>query len=244
MGQRKDSSEQLDALQAELGRAVQERDALQSQVIVLRDRLAQAERQWSLVGNEVHDGLLQDLTAAVMFFESARQDSATAERKSESFQRGLQLVREAIDEARRLVERVSLFSATEADETLLPAIERLVERVRRDHGLEVEFVQPVVEPKLSPAACWSVVRIVREALANVWRHSRTKRVEVAVRQQDRQLVVTVRDWGVGFDPLEQKPGHFGLTSIQRRAALLGGVATISSSPGQGTTVLVSLPLAE
>ena len=216
-------------------------NTLLAQVSDLRRRLAEADRRLQLIGYEIHDGLVQDLAGAMMFLEAAKKDATySCPEGLQNVQRGMQLVREAIGEARRLIG--GLDSPLPQIDSLTAAIRSLGERLRTEHGLQVDFTPPLLEPQLSTAARATLFRVVREALTNVWRHSQSHRAEVSLREQDGQLVATVRDWGVGFDPLDRKPGHYGLQGIRQRAALLGGTASITSSPGQGTTVLFSLPV--
>lgn len=87
----------------------------------------------------------------------------------------------------------------------------------------------------------AVFRIVQEGLTNARRHSKSDRIHVKLHQNDRTIRVELRDWGVGFDVSKVPSGHFGLEGIRQRAKLFGGRATIESSPGQGTCVVVELP---
>ncbi len=61
-------------------------------------------------------------------------------------------------------------------------------------------------------------------------------------QEDRLLRIRVQDWGIGFDPGDTPPGHFGLEGIRRRVKLLGGIVTIHGNLGEGTSITVELPL--
>ena len=76
------------------------------------------------------------------------------------------------------------------------------------------------------------------------RHSGCNRAEVTLNQTNTSVLITVRDWGVGFDLKSVTKGHYGLTGMRERARLLGGKADIDSTPGEGTTVKVELPFAE
>jgi signal transduction histidine kinase len=101
---------------------------------------------------------------------------------------------------------------------------------------------------LPPALETTCFRITQEALTNAARHARARSVEVNLLQTADDLVVTIRDDGVGFDPAAMRTpamrrAHFGLVSMGERASLAGGSLTIDSSPGAGTTVRVSFPLA-
>ncbi len=91
-----------------------------------------------------------------------------------------------------------------------------------------------------------LLRIVQEALANVRKHAGATRATVMLQvNQQKTLIVTIRDNGVGFDPAEnlsdRKP-HFGLETMSERASAIGASFEIISEKGQGTKVIVRLPL--
>jgi signal transduction histidine kinase len=94
---------------------------------------------------------------------------------------------------------------------------------------------------------------VRELLINSSKHAGTGRAMVTLEQSDRELTITVRDEGTGFDPTAVAAGgppsggissKFGLFSIQERMLALGGRFDLQSAPGQGTTVTLRLPLTQ
>lgn len=97
---------------------------------------------------------------------------------------------------------------------------------------------------VSPNAATCLYRIVQESLANVARHAKASRVDVSLRQTDLSETLTISDDGVGFDPARINPKHgcLGLLSMKERVALADGTLDISSAPGQGTHITVSLPL--
>ena len=82
---------------------------------------------------------------------------------------------------------------------------------------KIEFSHSVEFDRLSPVLETTIFRIVQESLQ-------------------------VQDWGAGFDPEKVDRSRFGLRGIRERARLLGGRAAIETSPGQGTRVVVELPL--
>ena len=87
-----------------------------------------------------------------------------------------------------------------------------------------------------------MLQVAREALTNAARHSRAQAAVLRVGRRRGRVVLTVRDDGEGFDPAAARSG-VGLDGMRRRAELLGGVLSVSSAPGLGTTVRleVSLP---
>jgi signal transduction histidine kinase len=86
------------------------------------------------------------------------------------------------------------------------------------------------------------VRIVQEALTNIRKHAQAERVKVTLAALNDRLEITIADDGVGITPGTIPQGHFGLQTMRERAESVGGTLRITSLPGQGTTVLLSLPL--
>ena len=120
----------------------------------------------------------------------------------------------------------------------------------RDHAASSEsgatvVVEGSVEERLSPEVELGLYRIAQEALANARRHSRARRIEVAVASLGHRIRLTVHDDGVGFD-VSTKVGHtggrhFGLLAMRERAASMRGSLAVRSAPGAGTTVTVDVP---
>jgi NarL family two-component system sensor histidine kinase LiaS len=96
----------------------------------------------------------------------------------------------------------------------------------------------------SPQLQQELVRFVQEALSNVARHSKASRVEVSLNSSPRQLVLSIRDDGNGFEPDQQPEAGFGLRTMRERIQQAGGRFSLQSSPGQGTNITASLPLEE
>ena len=124
----------------------------------------------------------------------------------------------------------------------MAAVAHLVNEQRLQYEQKIEFRGEVSFHRLVPILENAVYRIVQEALANACRHSKSDRVRVEVVQCNDVLRIKVQDWGVGFDPAAVREDHFGLEGIRERARLLGGSTIIESSPRQGTSVTVELPL--
>ena len=89
-----------------------------------------------------------------------------------------------------------------------------------------------------------IYRIVQEGLSNARNHSKSKEILVSLKQRGDRLRIEIRDWGMGFDPETVREDHFGLEGIRERARLLGGKCNIKSTPGEGTSIVVELPVVE
>jgi signal transduction histidine kinase/Tfp pilus assembly protein PilF len=93
---------------------------------------------------------------------------------------------------------------------------------------------------LSPLATLQLFRLCQEAIHNAVKHSASPTLDVRLNVEPQLLTVTISDQGKGFDG-QQRPGGYGLDNMRARAAEIGGTATVTSMPGQGTVVKVSLP---
>jgi signal transduction histidine kinase len=204
----------------------------------LRKLLDLHERDRQLVAYEIHDGMAQEMAAAVMHFQ-AFQHTATEMPEWKEFERGLNLLREAVQEARRLI---SGLRPPVLDEFgVITAIEYLVNEFRSEVP-DIRFVHHTKFGRLAAPLESAIFRVVQEALSNIRRHSGSRRAKIELFEHGQQVRLVVRDWGKGFDPAKVREGSFGLQGIQQRGRLLGGKASIESRPGQGTTVVVDFPL--
>lgn len=229
--------EELAALQAE-------RDALVRDRALLHRSLELHERDRQLLAFEIHDGIVQDMSGAVMLLESAGRQASFASPAAEAhYQRAVGTLLESVVEARRLIRGLIPVVLDQAG--FVASLQKLVQRFEADQGLQVSLTADVRLKHLAPAFEMIILRIVQESLNNVWRHSQVQHAEVEVLQpDDDHLLLVIRDEGIGFDPAQVKTTRYGLTGMKERARLLGGTTQIDSQPGQGTRVQVTLPLGQ
>jgi len=125
-------------------------------------------------------------------------------------------------------------------EGLAGALKHHTAVLRARHGIEVQESLET-EPEMSWESKQALYRIAQEALHNAGRHARAKRVGISLGQDDSQIQLEVWDDGVGFDPRDAPPGHFGLNTMRERADELGGRLEIESTPRAGTRVRAIIP---
>lgn len=230
-------SANIKARTAELERA---NELLQGERRLLRRMLELQERDRQFVSYEIHDGICQEMTAALMFFESISDAiKPSDELTCTNYQNGVRLVREAISESRRLIE--GLRPPTFDGVKLADALAQQAKEMQAWSGIEIQFQSDEL-PSLAPTIELAAFRIVQESLANVWRHSGSDEAWVDVAYRHGWLRIRIRDSGKGFDPARVVKKRFGLTGVRERARLLGGEMRIISSPGQGATIDVTLPI--
>ncbi len=219
----------------------QAEEELQKERQLLRMSLNLHERERKLVAYEIHDGLTQQLAAALLEFEVfSRQRDENPKEAQQTFNEAIRLVNDAMGEARRLI--AGLQPPILDESGIVPALDELIYEAKHRGGPEIEFVHEIQLDRLTPPLETAVFRIVQEAMANACRHSRSKKVRVQLARKNGDLRVEVQDWGTGFDPKKVKQNRFGLQGIRERARMLGGLATIDTAPGKGTRIVAELPL--
>ncbi len=215
--------------------------ALDNQRLAATARELAVLEERNLVAQGLHDSIAQGLSflnlQTQMLEDALRRDDREALADSlAQIQAGVQ---ESYDDVRELLTN---FRASLAAEDLFSAVDAILERFRRQTGLRVEVQREGDGAPLSPDQQLQVLFILQESLSNVRKHARASRVVVRI-EDERDLLLTVRDDGVGFDAQEvaQRPsGHFGLSIMQERAQRAGAELTIGPAAPYGTQVVVRL----
>ena len=124
---------------------------------------------------------------------------------------------------------------------LVAALDALARAVTSETGVRVR-VGAAGEINLPLRVEAEMYRIAQEALANIRRHARATEVEIVLRRTPREIVLAVRDDGIGFEPRRVGAGHHGVLGMRERAKLLGGQLRVGSRPGKGTSITARIPL--
>ena len=217
--------------------------------ITERERTERARRQNAMwkerrrMAADLHDSLAQDLNAVVLQLEVA--DQILPEKPDDArrhFRRALDVARKSLTHARN-----SMWTLSEAplqSEDLASNLAFLARRLFTDTAIRLEFSleEPIQMP--SQETRTQILRIAKEALANVLKHAHatTVRIELAYRQ--RNIYLSVHDDGQGFlsAPLSGARRTFGMSSMHERAKASGGSVVVRSQPGHGTQVIALVPL--
>lgn len=127
------------------------------------------------------------------------------------------------------------------DVGLTAAIDDYVRRFRHDTGIECTLDVPAKNVPLNEQQSVTIFRIIQESLNNVAKHARASKAEIRFERQGALMQLEISDNGIGFDTA-RKESSFGLLGIKERALMIGGTATIASTPGQGTRVTLGIPI--
>jgi PAS domain S-box-containing protein len=222
----------------------QAEEALRKEQQFLRHLIDLQERDRKLMSYEIHDGLAQHLTASVFKIQGLgiALEKQDLEMCQELLDETLHLMRESVDEARRLISGLRPPILDESG--IVAAIEYLIFDRHQNTEPKVEFVQDIQFHRLTPLLEVALFRIAQECLTNAIRYSKSQNIRIELVQLQNSVRLTIQDWGVGFDQQEVTGDSFGLRGIRDRVRLLGGTVDISSTPGKGTTVAVEIPLTE
>jgi signal transduction histidine kinase len=213
-----------------------------SDLHAMRHRAAALER--ARIGRELHDGVVQGLANIDMELELIRSAARTVPPDVlERLQRVQEHLRSEMREVRTLVQRERYH---DIEASRLPAvIEDIVERFRRDAGIDADHVFHISEVRLSPQVCGEIARIVQEALVNVRRHSGARHVRVTFACDSAQWTLSIEDDGRGFaggsgtgNPATARAVH-PPSVIHERARSIGGTVRVVTPRGRGARLEIT-----
>jgi signal transduction histidine kinase len=224
------------------------RDEIQRKAQELQELLVQTvniqEDERRRIAADIHDRVISRIVGALYEVETCIQRHKRSEDLHEQLQQLKQLLNEAVQRTRESV--YNLWPAILEHMGLLPALQELSshqgERTQIKHALRV-YGSPC---ELQPPVKIAIYRIVQEALNNVCQHAAARSVEVSVRFGPQRLHVTVQDDGKGFDVpsvmFTLPKRHIGLIGMRERALGIGGSLRIESVPGEGSRVVLEVPV--
>ncbi|GAA2459511.1 sensor histidine kinase [Agromyces soli] len=234
-----------------MAQETRERQALILDLMATREELAAASREAGTkaererLAREIHDTVAQGLSSIQMLLHAAERD-VQDDRTRERLELARETAAENLQETRRFIRELT---PAPLDGRGLPAaLQRLVDSANAQAEQSGATVRASFstsgEPAPLPMAVEAtLLRIAQGSLANVVGHARATHAELTLSFLGDEVALDVVDDGVGFDPRKAEAGDgFGLPAIRRRAERLGGTADVESAPGEGTAVVVRIPV--
>ncbi len=225
-------------LEAEVQQRLKESVHAQASLQELSARLVRAqEEERRALSRELHDEVAQAFSAVLMEAENLLDLDPMPEVRAH-----LDSIRGVAEKGMNEIRNMALLLRPSMldDFGLLPALEWQAREIGKRTGLRVQ-VASEMPGELPEEHKTCVYRVVQEALNNCAQHAQASAVQVSVRHEARQILVTVQDDGSGFDP--ERVRGLGLLGMEERARHLGGTFQVDSWPGRGTLLRVTLPLA-
>jgi signal transduction histidine kinase len=234
------------SLEAEVG----DRKRVESELAASREQLrgltarlqAAREEESARISREVHDELGGALTGLKMDVAAIRRNLGESEAQRLA---RLEALSAQIDGTVQMVRRIAtdLRPALLDDFGLAAALEWQLSELKERAGIDGRFVTNVDHFAWNAEGSIALFRIFQEALTNVARHAQASKVEVRLTREADELELMVQDNGRGIRPVDQAGAKsLGLAGIRERVRLLEGQCQITGAPGEGTTVLIRLPL--
>jgi PAS domain S-box-containing protein len=200
------------------------------------------DRQKSKIARDIHDGLQQTLTIALMNFESLDEDSIQISKNElDKFKQGIKFLRKGLHETRSIA--YELIPKSVEDFGFVETIKDLIEEFNNTLD-ETEFnFYTNLDKRIEDLNIeYNLFRITQESLNNIMKYAKATEVFVQLIHHDNILQLTIEDNGKGFDVEEKLNSDisFGLFNMNKRAESLSGKMTIESK--DGTLVFVEIPL--
>lgn len=235
--------EQLNLMAEHLETAVAELRALAEQ----NRRLAEEARRGATIeerarlARELHDTVNQQLFALAMRAAAARRN---LERGGETVAEDLaameDLARQAHGQTRELI--LQLRPVTLDEQGLGPALREYAKAIGAREGFEI-VAEIDTTIRADGLAGETLFRVAQEALHNIGKHARARRVTVGLARTAAGITLRISDDGVGFDPKAAfRPTAVGLAGMRERVAAAGGRLNVTSAPGRGTEITATLPM--
>jgi signal transduction histidine kinase len=221
--------------------AAAERELTERLSVLARRLLSTQEDERRRLSRELHDDLGQLLTAVCLDLQNSERQSDQA-RRTDAVRQARQTTLTALDRVREIstLLRPSVLDDLGLEQAVRSALSDFTARTGVDTQVQLSIgIRPVPD-----IVAGHLYRILHEALTNVARHAQAATVWVRLEDVGDTIELSVRDDGQGFQvdalPLELR---FGLLGMRERAELLGGRFQLESTPGSGTGIRVSIPLA-
>jgi len=203
------------------------------------------ERERKRIAVELHDQIGQSLAISKLKLDSLRHSGVSAD------------IAETLDEVCILLEDTIRNTTSLTYDLRSPVLDELgfgsavetylAEEIEKKRGIATEYENDEPYEHLSEDLRGLLFRSVREILTNTVKHAQAKHVKVSIKRADHLLHINILDDGVGFDSAQielqaTREGGFGLFSIRERLDQLGGELKIVSSPDQGCSITMVVPL--
>jgi signal transduction histidine kinase len=229
----------LQESQGALQRSHEELRALAAQLLTAQ------EEERRRISRDLHDDLNQKLVLLAVDAESLAQhlprDPAAIIERLRSLQRRIV---ELTDDVRRLA--YQLHPSILDDLGLAVALQSYVEDFAKRERIKVAFTRRKLPKSLPLGIASCLYRVAQEGLRNIAKHARTARASITLVGSETDIRLSIKDSGVGFNPdtIRERRGGLGIISMQERVRLVKGDFAVTSRPGRGVRIDVSVPLPE
>lgn len=197
------------------------------------------EQTMQTIGTDLHDNIGQILSLTALTLKSIKAEEPN--KILNKVDTAVELISRSIQEMRQLGKLLQgdQLVAKGLDE----AIKQEITWIKKSGSYTVKHTQTGTVPPRDPKKDLILFRVVQESLNNIIKHAQASKIKLDLNYQRNGLQLCITDNGIGFDlqNVLYLQNGMGLSHIQKRVALIGGEAMISSSVGKGTTITINIP---
>ncbi len=210
-----------------------------------RQLLAAQEDERKKISRELHDVIVQTLTGINVQLATLKTEAA---HNTRGLDRNIATTQRLVEGAVHIVHEFAreLRPAVLDDLGLIPALRSHLDHFKKRTGISTRLTVDPGEYLLDTTQRTVLYRVAQEALTNVYRHARARRVELTLTKFPDRTVMTIRDNGRSFQLHRvlhsRSRSHLGLLGMQERVEMVGGRFEVDSVLGRGTTIIATLPV--
>jgi PAS domain S-box-containing protein len=222
---------------------ITERKLTEEALSKVSGRLIEAHEEERIrIARELHDDIGQRLALLTIELEQLKENSSDFPGR----------VRRSLDQIWKQASEIATDTQSLSHELhsskleyvgLESAMRGFCNEFAKQHMVEVKFTARTIPSSLSHEISLCLFRVMQEALHNAMKHSGVQHFEVKAEGSTKEIHLTIRDAGMGFDPeLARNNQGLGLISMTERVNLVGGTLSITSKPGTGTEITIHVPV--
>ncbi|MGQ2984068.1 sensor histidine kinase [Flavobacterium sp.] len=200
------------------------------------------DKERQRIANDLHDNLGSMLATLKINFENLRiRKNELRDEENRLYDKTDELIEEAYQKVRGMAHAKN--AGVFANEGLIPAIKKLAEKISVPGKLTIHVAAFGFEDRMENSLEIAVFRMVQELATNIVKHSQATEATIHLTDHDDNINLMIEDNGIGFTTEESSSADgMGLDSIRKKIRQMGGQFTIDSTPGNGATIIIDLPL--
>ncbi len=220
-------------------RLVQVRGIAEAKTAFSRQLITSQEAERKRIAAELHDGLGQSLLVIKNRTIIGKRMANDSEKVATQLDEISKATGQALEEVRSIAYNLRPYHLERLG--LRESIEAMIEKIREATGLQINARVALFDEVFSKDNEVTFYRVIQECLNNIIKHAHATVVDISIVQNETQVTVHIQDNGRGFVATSENQGSgFGLIGMSERVRMLGGVHTVESQVGRGTTVMITI----
>jgi signal transduction histidine kinase len=197
------------------------------------------ENERAAIAREIHDDVGGSLAAAKFDLAWIERHASNPE-LTEHIKAASDMVQHALEASQRIMKNLR---PAILDQGLVAAVQWLARDFAKRTGIKIALQADHAKAELPKDVLLAAYRTAQEALTNISKHAQATLVTIEISDVQQFLTLEINDNGPGLSPSDlSKPQSFGLKGLHERAKSVGGWLDVSSVPGMGTSIVLSIPL--